>query len=112
MNTMNYQLLGRSGLRVSDLCLGTMTFGEEWGWGTAKDEAKKIYDAFREAGGNFIDTANLYTNGSSERFLGEFVANHRGKWFWRRNLPTPIRVPMPMQVAISGRIWCKQLRPA
>jgi aryl-alcohol dehydrogenase-like predicted oxidoreductase len=78
-NTMNYQLLGRSGLRVSDFCLGTMTFGEDWGWGTPKEEAKRIYDAFREAGGNFIDTANLYTNGSSERFLGEFAASHRGE---------------------------------
>ena len=74
---MNYQLLGRSGLRVSDLCLGTMTFGEDWGWGSGKDEAKKIYDAYREAGGNFIDTANLYTMGTSERFLGEFIAGHR-----------------------------------
>ncbi len=77
MNTMNYQLLGRSGLRVSDLCLGTMTFGDDWGWGAAKDEAKKIYDAYREAGGNFLDTANLYTNGASERFVGEFMAGHR-----------------------------------
>lgn len=75
--TMNYQLLGRSGLRVSDLCLGTMTFGEDWGWGAAKDEARKIYDAFREAGGNFIDTANIYTNGSSEKLVGEFIAGHR-----------------------------------
>jgi len=74
---MNYQLLGRSGLRVSDLCLGTMTFGEDWGWGAAKDEAKKIYDAYRETGGNFIDTANLYTMGTSERFVGEFIAGHR-----------------------------------
>jgi aryl-alcohol dehydrogenase-like predicted oxidoreductase len=69
--TMNYQLLGRSGLRVSDLCLGTMTFGEDWGWGAAKDEARKIYDAFRGAGGNFVDTANIYTNGSSEQFIGD-----------------------------------------
>ena len=75
--TMNYQLLGRSGLRVSDLCLGTMTFGEDWGWGAARDEARKIYDAYREAGGNFIDTANIYTNGSSEKLVGEFVAGHR-----------------------------------
>ena len=77
MTTMNYQLLGRSGLRVSDLCLGTMTFGEDWGWGAPKDEARKIYDAYREAGGNFIDTANIYTGGSSERFVGEFSAGHR-----------------------------------
>ena len=74
---MNYRLLGRSGLRVSELSLGTMTFGEEWGWGTAKDEARKIYDAYRQAGGNFIDTANLYTMGSSEKFVGEFVRGHR-----------------------------------
>ncbi|MBV8100937.1 MAG: aldo/keto reductase, partial [Verrucomicrobia bacterium] len=74
---MNYRLLGRSGLRVSELCLGTMTFGEDWGWGAPKDEARKIYDAFREAGGNFIDTANVYTQGSSETFLGEFVSGHR-----------------------------------
>jgi aryl-alcohol dehydrogenase-like predicted oxidoreductase len=77
MKNMNYQLLGRSGLRVSDLCLGAMTFGEDWGWGAAKDEARKIYDAYREAGGNFIDTANIYTNGSSEQLVGEFVAGHR-----------------------------------
>ncbi len=74
---MNYQLLGRSGLRVSDLCLGTMTFGEDWGWGSSKDEARKIYDAYRTAGGNFLDTANVYTNGSSEKLVGEFVAGHR-----------------------------------
>jgi aryl-alcohol dehydrogenase-like predicted oxidoreductase len=54
-----------------------MTFGEEWGWGTAKGESRKVYDAFREAGGNFIDTANLYTNGTSETFLGEFMKGHR-----------------------------------
>jgi aryl-alcohol dehydrogenase-like predicted oxidoreductase len=74
---MRYRLLGNSGLRVSEASLGTMTFGEEWGWGTAKDESRKVYDAFREAGGNFIDTANLYTNGASESFLGEFMEGHR-----------------------------------
>src|SRR5437762_12331766 len=74
---MRYKLLGPSGLRVSELCLGTMTFGEDWGWGASKDESRKIYEAFREAGGNFIDTANLYTNGTSERFLGEFTEAHR-----------------------------------
>lgn len=74
---MNYRLLGNSGLRVSEAALGTMTFGEEWGWGAAKDEARKVYDAFREVGGNFIDTANLYTNGESESFLGEFMKDHR-----------------------------------
>ena len=74
---MRYRLLGNSGLRISEAALGTMTFGDDWGWGSAKDEARKVYDAFREAGGNFIDTANLYTNGSSESFLGEFMEGHR-----------------------------------
>jgi aryl-alcohol dehydrogenase-like predicted oxidoreductase len=74
---MKYRLLGNSGLRVSEAALGTMTFGDDWGWGATKDEARKVYDAFREAGGNFIDTANLYTNGTSESFLGEFMEGHR-----------------------------------
>ncbi len=74
---MRYRLLGNSGLRVSEAALGTMTFGEDWGWGSAKDEARRVYNAFREAGGNFIDTANLYTNGTSESFLGEFMEGHR-----------------------------------
>jgi aryl-alcohol dehydrogenase-like predicted oxidoreductase len=74
---MKYRLLGDSGLRVSEASLGTMTFGEDWGWGSAKDEAQKIYRAYREAGGNFIDTANVYTNGTSEKFLGEFMKGHR-----------------------------------
>ena len=74
---MRYRLLGDSGLRVSEAALGTMTFGEDWGWGAAKDEARKVYEAFREAGGNLVDTANLYTNGSSERFVGEFIEGQR-----------------------------------
>ena len=76
---MRYKLLGKSGLRVSELCLGAITFGDEWGWGASKDESRGIYEAFLEAGGNFIDTANVYTEGSSERFLGEFMAAHREK---------------------------------
>ena len=74
---MRYRLLGNSGLRVSELCLGTMTFGEDWGWGSSKDESQQILDAFFEAGGNFIDTANVYTNGSSEKLLGEFLKGRR-----------------------------------
>jgi aryl-alcohol dehydrogenase-like predicted oxidoreductase len=76
---MRYKLLGHSGLRVSELCLGAMTFGEEWGWGSSKEESRKVYDAFLEAGGNFIDTANVYTGGTSERLLGEFMADHRDR---------------------------------
>src|SRR5215475_529654 len=74
---MNYRLLGRSGLRVSELSLGTMTFGEEWGWGAAKDEARKIYDAYRGAGGNFIDTADIYAEGTSEKSLVELLDGDR-----------------------------------
>lgn len=74
---MEYHLLGHSGLRVSQMALGTMTFGEDWGWGAPKEEAGRIYDLYREAGGNFIDTANVYTNGTSEMFLGEFMKGHR-----------------------------------
>src|SRR3984893_3281348 len=74
---MKYRLLGNSGLRVSEISLGTMTFGEDWGWGTGKDEVRKIYEVYRAAGGNFIDTANIYTNGTSEEFVGEFIHDHR-----------------------------------
>jgi aryl-alcohol dehydrogenase-like predicted oxidoreductase len=74
---MRYRLLGKSGLRVSELCLGTMTFGEDWGWGSSKDESRQILDTFFEAGGNFIDTANVYTNGTSETMLGEFLQGRR-----------------------------------
>lgn len=74
---MNYKLLGKSGLRVSELALGTMTFGEEWGWGSNKEESKKVFDIYAEAGGNFIDTANRYTEGTSEKFVGEFISSDR-----------------------------------
>ncbi|NTU64816.1 MAG: aldo/keto reductase, partial [Chloroflexi bacterium] len=74
---MRYKLLGNSGLRVSELALGTMTFGEDWGWGASKEDSRKIFDLFTGAGGNFIDTASNYTNGTSERYVGEFIAPDR-----------------------------------
>jgi aryl-alcohol dehydrogenase-like predicted oxidoreductase len=74
---MKYRLLGHTGLRVSELSLGTMTFGEEWGWGASKEVSQQIFDAYAEAGGNFIDTANRYTEGTSEKFLGDFMASDR-----------------------------------
>jgi len=77
---MRYKLLGKSGLRVSELCLGTMTFGEDWGWGASKEESRKIFDRYAEAGGNFIDTAVNYTNGTSEEFVGEFIAAERERF--------------------------------
>lgn len=77
---MRYKLLGRSGLRVSELALGTMTFGETWGWGASKDESRAIFDAFVAAGGNFVDTACNYTDGESERFVGEFIREDRERF--------------------------------
>ncbi|MFN6236247.1 aldo/keto reductase [Microcystis sp.] len=77
---MRYKLLGNSGLRVSELCLGTMTFGQDWGWGSDKEESRAVFQAFAEAGGNFLDTANIYTNGTSETLVGEFVKGDREKW--------------------------------
>jgi aryl-alcohol dehydrogenase-like predicted oxidoreductase len=77
---MRYKLLGKSGLRVSELCLGTMTFGEDWGWGASQDESRQIFETFVEAGGNFIDTANAYTNGSSEKIVGELIAKDRDRF--------------------------------
>ncbi len=74
---MNYKLFGQSGLRVSELCLGTMGFGTEWKWGADKTVSKLIFDAYANAGGNFLDTANRYTEGTSEKFLGEFIASDR-----------------------------------
>jgi aryl-alcohol dehydrogenase-like predicted oxidoreductase len=74
---MRYKLLGHSGLRVSELCLGTMTFGETWGWGASKTESKKMFDLFAKEGGNFIDTSVNYTDGTAEEFLGEFLKTDR-----------------------------------
>jgi aryl-alcohol dehydrogenase-like predicted oxidoreductase len=72
-----YYTLGRTGLRVSRLALGAMTFGTEWGWGADRDTARKLVNAYVEAGGNFFDTADLYTNGTSETWLGEFIAERK-----------------------------------
>ena len=87
----SYLTLGRSGLRVSPLCLGTMTFGDDWGWGTQADEAETILTAYLEKGGNFIDTANIYTNGHSEAIIGNYFFS--GKWARER-------------VVISTKFFC------
>jgi aryl-alcohol dehydrogenase-like predicted oxidoreductase len=77
MKLDNYLTLGRSGLRVSPMSLGTMTFGSDWGWGADAGESRRMFDLYLERGGNFIDTANFYTNGSSEKLLGQFMADRR-----------------------------------
>lgn len=76
----HYRLLGRSGLRVSPLSLGTMTFGSDWGWGSDRDGSRRIFDAYAERGGNFIDSANFYTEGSAERLVGEFTRERRDRF--------------------------------
>ena len=77
---MRYKLLGNSGLRISELCLGTMTFGQEWGWGGSAEDSRQMFDSFAKAGGNFIDTANFYTNGTSEKIVGDLIAADRDRW--------------------------------
>lgn len=75
----HYVTLGRSGLRVSPLCLGTMTFGEEWGWGCDVKTSQRIMDAYIERGGNFLDTANMYTKGHSEAIIGDHIGKRASK---------------------------------
>jgi len=75
----HYLTLGHSGLRVSPLCLGTMTFGEDWGWGSTVAESEAILDRYLDRGGNFIDTANGYTKGHSEVIIGDYFARTPGR---------------------------------
>jgi aryl-alcohol dehydrogenase-like predicted oxidoreductase len=72
----HYVTLGRSGLRVSPFCLGAMTFGEDLGFGSSVEDSVKILDRFLELGGNFIDTANVYTRGHSEKIIGDHLGRH------------------------------------
>ena len=77
---MKYKMLGKSGLRVSELCLGAMTFGENWGYGSDEEGSRQCFETFVEAGGNFIDTANNYTEGNSEKLLGKFIHENRERY--------------------------------
>jgi aryl-alcohol dehydrogenase-like predicted oxidoreductase len=78
---MRYKLLGRTGLRVSELCLGTMVFGDSRGaWGATREDAARIVETFAAAGGNFLDTANYYAGGESERIVGDLVRPDRERW--------------------------------
>lgn len=72
----HYLTLGRSGLAVSPFCLGAMTFGEDWGWGSSVKESEAILDRYLERGGNFVDTANAYTRGHSEKIIGDHLGRH------------------------------------
>ena len=77
---MDYLSLGRSGLKVSQLCLGTMTFGDDWGWGADAAESRRIFDAFADVGGTFVDTSNNYTDGTSETLVGELAEHARDRF--------------------------------
>lgn len=73
MSLLNYHLLGNTGLRISPLALGTMTFGNDWGWGSSEETAREIFNTYIDSGGNFVDTADVYTGGTSEELVGKFV---------------------------------------
>ncbi len=75
----DYRTLGRSGLRVSPLCLGTMTFGQDWGWGADAATCAAMLDRYLGAGGNFLDTANIYTKGHSEAIIGDYFKQRGGR---------------------------------
>ena len=77
MKLNQYITLGRSGLRVSPLCLGMMTFGIERGWGSDESTASALFDQYLNAGGNFVDTADLYTDGTSEKMVGKFIGERQ-----------------------------------
>ncbi|MFE9319962.1 aldo/keto reductase [Nocardia sp. NPDC006982] len=92
---MKYPTLGRSGLRVSEAFLGAMGFGEDWGWGASIAECRKMFTAYAEAGGNVIDTANRYTEGSSERIVGDLLAAERDRFVLATSPGHPFRQVHP-----------------
>lgn len=111
MSLNTYYTLGCSGLRVSRLALGTMTFGTEWGWGSDENAAQQMFNTYVDAGGNFIDTADLYTNGTSETWLGKFITERNlrdkvviaTKFSYNAESGTPMRVVT--DVKILSELW-------
>lgn len=105
----DYLTLGRSGLRVSPVSLGTMTFGDDWGWGAAEAESRRMLDIYMERGGNFIDTANFYTGGTSETLLGRFLAGRRDNAViatkYSLNTEPAIRTPAATTAATWSARW-------
>ena len=76
---LRYKMLGRSGLKVSEICLGTMSFGDEWGFGADEETSRQVLDAYFEAGGNFLDTANKYHGGETEEIVGRWLPGKRDR---------------------------------
>ncbi|MEM8605492.1 MAG: aldo/keto reductase [Myxococcota bacterium] len=77
---LRYRLLGPSGLRVSEICLGTMSFGDHWGFGADEATSHQVLDAYAEAGGNFLDTANKYHGGQTEEIVGRWLEDKRHRF--------------------------------
>ncbi|MCA9630859.1 MAG: aldo/keto reductase, partial [Myxococcales bacterium] len=77
---LGYRLLGKSGLRVSEICLGTMSFGDEWGFGADEATSHQVLDAYAAAGGNFLDTANKYHGGQTEEICGRWLQDRRDRF--------------------------------
>ncbi len=109
---MRYKLLGSSGLRVSEIRLGTMSFGDVWGFGADEKESHRILAAFAEAGGNFIDTANKYHEGQSEEIVGSFIGDERDRWVAGTKYTLATRSGTPTPLATRGRTCASRWRAA
>ena len=107
----SYRLLGSSGLWVSPLALGTMTFGSDWGWGADRDQPREIFDAYVGRGGNFIDTANAYTNGTAEQMVGEFARSRRDQLVIATKYTMPTRPDDPNSGGNSRKSMLRSVRP-
>jgi aryl-alcohol dehydrogenase-like predicted oxidoreductase len=108
---MRYRLLGKSGVRISEVALGTMIFGEDWGWRASADVSARMLDLFADAGGNVIDTADGYTNGTSETILGELLKGRRDRFvlatkFTNQTDPGDPNGCMPVTSSLRSRSLC------
>ena len=117
---MRYKLLGRSGLRVSEVCLGTMMMSTESPSSAGPEESRRILEAFVDKGGNYFDTANeVYNGGLSERILGGFVASERHRYVVTTKYTntctaasTRASGTIPTPEATTRRAWCSRSKGA
>jgi aryl-alcohol dehydrogenase-like predicted oxidoreductase len=101
---MRYKLFGRgTGLRVSELALGTGTFGTRWGYGSGPDEARRVFDGYVEAGGNFLDTADTYQMGQSEELVGQFITGRRDDFVLATKFTLGVRPDSPLLAVGNNR---------
>jgi aryl-alcohol dehydrogenase-like predicted oxidoreductase len=96
--------MGKTGVRISEVALGTMTFGDDWGWGAFSEVSAKMLDLFADAGGNVIDTADVYTNGTSETIVGELLKGRRDRFVLATSSPTkPTRATRTVPATTARR---------